>query len=176
MTVNRRKKKSRQRATTTHGWGAMKKHRGSGNRGGKGNAGSGKRGDSKKPSFDTSKYGKHGFRKKNAKVDARTISLADLQTRLLRLVADKKAVKEGDYYMIDLLSLGFNKLLSQGAVTIKLKITVPFASRKAIDKVKAAGGDIVGLAEKKAKKQKNRGAKAVPDEETPADSAAPDDE
>ena len=47
MTVNRRRKRVRQRGSKTHGWGAKKKHRGKGNRGGKGMAGSGKRADSK---------------------------------------------------------------------------------------------------------------------------------
>jgi len=49
MTVHRRKKNKRMRgAKTTHGYGAKKKHRGSGNKGGKGMAGSGKRADQKK--------------------------------------------------------------------------------------------------------------------------------
>ena len=56
MTVNKRKKNSRQRGSHTHGWGAMKKHRGAGNRGGRGAAGSGKRADSKKPSIWTGPY------------------------------------------------------------------------------------------------------------------------
>ena len=38
-----RKKNTRQRGSHTHGWGAKKKHRGAGNRGGRGNAGSGPR-------------------------------------------------------------------------------------------------------------------------------------
>ena len=45
MTHNKRKKNSRQRGEWTHGWGAKKKHRGAGHRGGRGNAGSGKRGE-----------------------------------------------------------------------------------------------------------------------------------
>ena len=48
---NKRSKNSRQRGSKTHGWGAMKKHRGAGHRGGRGAAGSGKRGDAKKPSI-----------------------------------------------------------------------------------------------------------------------------
>ena len=45
MVVNKRKKFSRQRGGHTHGWGSKKKHRGSGNRGGKGMGGTGKRAD-----------------------------------------------------------------------------------------------------------------------------------
>ena len=51
MTVNRRKKVVKQRGSHTHGWGSKKKHRGAGNRGGRGMAGSGKRADQRKPSI-----------------------------------------------------------------------------------------------------------------------------
>ena len=51
MTINKRKKNTRQSAGTTHGCGSMKKRRGAGNRGGRGNAGSGKRGDAKKQRY-----------------------------------------------------------------------------------------------------------------------------
>ena len=67
MVVNKRKKSTRQRAGTTHGYGSMKKHRGAGHRGGRGASGTGKRADSKKPSIwkQTDYFGKHGFKKKN---------------------------------------------------------------------------------------------------------------
>ncbi|MDP1728874.1 MAG: 50S ribosomal protein L15, partial [archaeon] len=66
MVVHKRQKSSRMRgAKTTHGFGAKKKHRGSGNRGGFGMAGSGKRADQKKPTifklYGSSYFGKHGF-------------------------------------------------------------------------------------------------------------------
>ena len=47
MTVNKRKKFSRYRGSMTHGCGSKKKRRGSGHRGGKGMAGTGKRSDKK---------------------------------------------------------------------------------------------------------------------------------
>src|SRR3989338_2684643 len=66
MTINKRKKNTRQRGKTTHGWGARKKHRGAGNRGGRGMAGSGKRADQKKPSilkeYGNTYFGKFGFK------------------------------------------------------------------------------------------------------------------
>ena len=51
MVLNKRKKNSRMRGNTTHGYGSMKKNRGAGNRGGRGMAGSGKRADQKKPTI-----------------------------------------------------------------------------------------------------------------------------
>ena len=63
MVVRKRKKNSRQHGSTTHGWGAMKKHRGAGNRGGRGLAGTGKRADQMKPLHWKERYfGKLGFR------------------------------------------------------------------------------------------------------------------
>ena len=63
MTINKRKKNSRQRGSWTHGWGSKKKHRGAGHRGGKGNAGTGKKGDAKKPKIWKNKkyFGKYGL-------------------------------------------------------------------------------------------------------------------
>jgi len=47
MKLKKRNKRSRIRGTRTCGW-AMKKHKGSGNRGGKGMSGTGKRADQRK--------------------------------------------------------------------------------------------------------------------------------
>ena len=56
MVVNKLKKKVKYRGSKTHGCGSMKKRRGAGHRGGRGAAGSGKRGDAKKPSIWNEKY------------------------------------------------------------------------------------------------------------------------
>jgi len=65
MSINKRTKRSRQRGSHTHGWGAKKKHRGAGNRGGRGMAGTGKRADQKKPTimnlYGNEYFGKRGF-------------------------------------------------------------------------------------------------------------------
>jgi large subunit ribosomal protein L15 len=142
MTINKRKKVSRLRGNTTHGWGSMKKNRGSGNRGGKGNAGSGKRSDSKKPSIWSGKYfGKHGFTSKNTKCIKAT-NINYLEENLLKLTKDS-ANKENGFYSIDLKKLGFDKLLSKGKVTNKYKVKVQFASKKAVEKLKAGGGEVI---------------------------------
>ena len=65
MLKHKKSKVKTQRGTSSHGWGHKKKHRGAGNRGGKGMAGTGARGDAKKPTILTtvgkSYYGKKGF-------------------------------------------------------------------------------------------------------------------
>lgn len=63
MKQKKRNKRSRIRGTRTCGW-AMKKHKGSGNRGGKGFSGSGKRADQKKTyviKYFYPYFGKKGF-------------------------------------------------------------------------------------------------------------------
>jgi len=140
----KRKKNTRQRGGTTHGWGAMKKHRGAGNRGGRGHAGSGKRGDGKRPSYWGIKhfYGGHGFT--SLKQDkTHTINIRAIADNLALWQTEKKAVAENDGLKIELGKLGFTKLLSNGRVTKKLFIHVHAASPKAIEKVKAAGGNVV---------------------------------
>jgi len=144
MTDNTRKKNTRQRAHTTHGYGSMKKNRGAGNRGGRGNAGSGKRGDSKKQIYQKKKkyFGKHGFKKKGQKEDIKTINIYDLNLHIEKFVNNKKAHMEKDVYMIDLKNIGVNKLLGKGTAKNKYKIVVKYATAKAIEKIKSSG-DIV---------------------------------
>jgi len=139
----RRKKNTRQRAGTTHGWGSMKKHRGAGHRGGRGDAGSGKRGDAKKPSYwkDLGRYGKHGFTSKAA-VRGASVNVGHLSSAAARMTVDGMASKSGDAYTIDLASLGVEKLLGAGIVQEKLRISVATASPRAVEKVRAAGGDV----------------------------------
>jgi large subunit ribosomal protein L15 len=146
MTTNKRRKVTKYRAHTTHGGGHRKKRRGAGNRGGRGRAGSGKRGKARKPSF--SKLGKHGFTPRGSisrrkSKENKTINLDKLQV----LVQNKKITeKEG---VIDLTSMGFQKLLGTGKINLKIQVKVAQCSKRAEEKLKAAGGSIIS--EKKTK-------------------------
>jgi len=128
--MRKRPKNSRQRATQTHGWGSKKKHRGAGNRGGRGNAGTGKRGDAKKPSFwnDKSYYKTKGFVSNRKPI--RTINISDL--------------KKFTETKIDLTKMGFNKLLGLGTPDRKYEILISDASQSAINKIQEAGGKVSG--------------------------------
>lgn len=140
MTVKIRKKNSRCRGNWTHGWGHKKKHRGAGSRGGKGLAGTGKRGDVKKPSFWKEKYfGRVGFTPKNTS-PVYSINVSNLNQEALNL-----ATKEKDMYVFDLTKLGFDKLLGSGIVDKPLKVTVRFATDSAIKKIEAAKGQVIVL-------------------------------
>lgn len=144
MTIIKRSKSSRQRGYTTHGWGSMKKHRGAGHRGGRGRAGSGKRGDQKKPRYWKSKktFGKFGFKSKSRVPDMTPINLKTIDDRIESLVIKGVAKLDNGTYTLNLSDIGYNKLLSTGKVTRKLIITTDFATEKAVDKVKKAGGEV----------------------------------
>ncbi len=142
MVVKRRKKSSRQ--CKTHGWGANK-HRNSGMRGGYGNAGSGKKSDSKKPSnwAQDDYFGKHGFVPQNTKECVCAINLRDVEDKLPKWLEEKQAKQEAGIIVLNLEELGYNKLLSTGKLTKKIKITIAKATASATEKVKAAGGELV---------------------------------
>ena len=153
MTVNRRKKNTRQRGSMTHGWGAKKKHRGKGHQGGAGMAGSGKRAASKKPSIWKNEryFGKFGFVSKTPKVKINAVNVSYIEQHINKFLSNNLIKKEDGFYSVELEKLGFNKLLGDGKVSMKLKIKTPYASKSAIEKVKEAGGDVVGLVEGKPK-------------------------
>ena len=144
MTTNKRTKFAKYRGSKTHGCGSMKKRRGAGNRGGRGAAGTGKRGDAKKPSIWHLKYfGKFGFTSKNSNKNIKSINIKEIEIKIpvwleKGLIKDNKGTFE-----IDLAILGYDKLLGTGNVTKKLKIKAKYYSLKAEEKIKKAGGDII---------------------------------
>ena len=150
MTVNKRKKNTRQRGSKTHGWGAKKKHRGKGHQGGAGMAGTGKRADSKKPSIWKERYfGKYGFVSKTPKIKINSVNVSYIEEHLNKFISSGLAKEENGFYSVELEKIGFNKLLGDGRVSMKFKIKAPYASKTAIEKVKEAGGEVIGLIETK---------------------------
>jgi len=135
MTTNKSKKDTKYRASTTHGGGHRKKRRGAGNRGGRGKAGSGKRGKAKKQA--SIKLGRKGFTSIHQTKKSKTLCLSQLQTFI-----ETKKIPEKDG-LVNLTSLGYQKLLSQGDLSQPLKIMIVSFSQKAEEKVKAAGGEII---------------------------------
>lgn len=146
MTVNRRKKVVKQRGSHTHGWGSKKKHRGAGNRGGRGMAGSGKRADQRKPSifkeYGNTYFGKKGFYKHNARI-VKAINVSYIEEHLPSLIAKKLIKEENNSYIINLKDLGYDKLLGSGRITKKFIITAESASKKVVERVKKLGGQVI---------------------------------
>lgn len=141
MRNSKRKKSTRMhgRKMGTHGHGARKKWKGKGHRGGKGLSGTGKRADHKK-TLITKKYGhgyfgKQGITSKKTERDKR--QRINLQEIMLNLEKYGKKVK--DTWEIELKNY---KILGVGEVTEKIIIKAKEASKSAIEKVKAIGGEI----------------------------------
>ena len=129
--INKRKKNSRLRGSKTHGWGAMKKHRGAGNRGGRGMAGTGKRADQKKPTIINTiglknYFGKHGFKPQNKK-ESKVINVQDLNFKEQEVNLDK---------------LGYGKLTGKGLPNKKYIIHIKKFTQKAKEKIEKLGGEI----------------------------------
>lgn len=152
MMYYKRKKNIRLRGSKTHGWGSMKKHRGAGNRGGRGMAGTGKRGDAKKPSIwkDKKYFGKHGFKSKRKPLLG--INVADLEQNLDKFINMNLIKQEKNVFVVELGKLGYEKLLGKGRVTKGFKVTVKRASKNAVEKIKKAGGEVT-LLEKTSEKE-----------------------
>lgn len=130
MKLKRRNKRSRIRGTRTCGW-AMKKHKGSGNRGGKGMSGTGKKADQKK-SFVISKlypyFGRRGFTSKpTAHKISNVLNLRDIKLKY----GNEKEIKLERY-----------KILGEGE-GFSAVIYAESASKSAIEKMEKAGGKII---------------------------------
>ncbi|MBI4453266.1 uL15 family ribosomal protein [Candidatus Woesearchaeota archaeon] len=152
MPARRRRKTSRQRGTHTHGWGAKKKHRGSGHRGGYGMAGTGKRADAKKPSIWKEDYfGKYGFVRPRS-CGTQGINISYFEEKYQTLLNEGLIKEEQGFSVIDTSSFKMNKLLSCGTPTKKYRITTDYASKNAIEKIKAKGGEVILNREVKVKK------------------------
>lgn len=143
--VVRRKKKSRSlRGWRTHSWGRVGQHRRSGSRGGRGHAGYHKHYWTWVVKYAPDWFGKHGFtRHPNIVPKPRCINIKDIDDNIDIWIREGKADLKGDIYEIDLTKLGFTKLLGSGRITKKVLIRVIEATRKAVEKVRQAGGEVV---------------------------------
>jgi len=145
--IRKPKKSSKQRGSRTHGWGAGKKHRGAGNRGGRGMAGVGKRGGQKMTKYlahgGKSPLGKHGFQITRQRPSLRAINLCKIEEKLDSWVEDKKVKKDKSIYIIKLGKLGYDKVLGAGRLKSKIKITAKTFSKSAEEQIKAAGGESI---------------------------------
>lgn len=137
MKVHKRPKNSRIRGARACGWGFRQKHKGHGNKGGWGMAGSGKRGDHDKQralESDTRKkkryFGKQGLTSKGTARDKRkAVNLYDIKQNMF--TKDNQKIDLGKY-----------KILGSGE-GFKATITAKEASKLAVEKMEKAGGKIV---------------------------------
>ncbi len=146
MKLKKRTKSSRMHGHNmgTHGWGARKKHKKTGHRGGKGMSGSGKRADHKKTLvtklFGNKYFGKQGITSKGTKRDTlKKINLREIEFNIGTYIKKGLAKEVSGGFEVN---LGDHKILGTGEVKGKLMIKAKTASKSAIEKVKRAGGQI----------------------------------
>jgi len=145
--VRKRKKSRKLRGRTrTMGWGNVGQHRKSGSRGGRGAVGMHKHKWSWVLKYAPDWYGKHGFTRHPSIVEERiAINLRELSERVEELRAKGLVKEEDGVLVVDLSKLGYTKLLGEGEISFKAKIIVREASKRAIEKVESAGGEVVLL-------------------------------
>lgn len=139
------------RGSRTCGGGTHKNRRGAGNRGGRGRAGQNKHHFVRAMQRGYRKgYINKGFRRPQAVIDPIAIvnvgELDELVTFLYEAEADYIS-KEGDMYIVDLDSIGIDKVLGSGTVNNKICVTASGFSASAIEKIEAAGGECKVLGE-----------------------------
>ena len=120
-----------------------KKGRGAGLRGGHGNAGCHK---TKRIMYERvgRVWGAHGFKRPQSVVSANnSINLKTIEEASNSWIKEGIATKKGKVVSIDLKEMGYDKLLGTGSTKQSYKITVSAASAKALEKIEAAGGEVI---------------------------------
>ena len=88
-------------------------------------------------------YGGRLKRKDVKKMQA--VNLSYFEINADKLLEEKLIEKQGDVYIIDVKSLGFDKVLGCGKLTRKCRITAPVFSKKSAERIKKAGGEAIQL-------------------------------
>ncbi len=134
----------------TYGHGARKMARKSGQRGGSGMAGTGKRADQKKTLitklYGNDYFGKKGVTSRGTKKDkSDRINLQDIEMNLSNLEKAGIAKKTAKGFELNLASY---KILGKGEVKNKLVVKAAGFSKQAEEKIKAAGGEAIVVGKK----------------------------
>lgn len=139
MKLKKKRKSVRMRGSRTHGW-AMKKHKGKGNVGGKGMAGSGKRAAQKKTRILNMEgyFGKKGMKAKKKILNV--INVGDIEKNISGMISNGQAKKTGDAIEVYLKDY---KILGDGDITLKFIIHARTASPSAKEKIEKRGGKII---------------------------------
>jgi len=120
-----------------------KKGRGAGLRGGRGNAGCHK---TKRIMYERvgRVWGAHGFKRPQSVVSANnSINLKTIEENCASWIADGVATKKGKTISVNLGEMGYDKLLGNGSTKQTYKLTISSASAKAVERVEAAGGEVI---------------------------------
>lgn len=140
--LSRKNKKSRSKqGSRTQGNGNHRTNRHSGNKGGKGSAGSDKHLYLKVMKKDPQYFGKHGFKPPSKLADDdKIINVGELDEYSEELLEEGLAEEDGDQIVIDVSELGFDKVLGSGKISKPLKVIAENFSDSAKEKIEDSGG------------------------------------
>lgn len=137
--IRRRKRSRKMRGNRTHGYGRVGQHRGSGQRGGKGNAGGHKHFWVWVLKYARDYFGKHGFKRHGVAREWMTLNVSDIEEGLENL----KSGEEGGIPLVDLTRIGHVKVLGSGKVTKPVIVKAHAFSESAIKKIEEVGGKTI---------------------------------
>jgi len=144
--ATRFRKSRRYRGSRYCGWGQIGQHRQSGSRGGVGNAGKHKHLWIRTVIEEPDHFGHDSVKSHNRNIVSRWINVRDLDS-LIQEDESKKNSK--GLYILDLNSLGYDKLLGGGQVNSKFEVRINRISDKAREKVEQSGGEVVVISNEK---------------------------
>jgi large subunit ribosomal protein L15 len=144
MQKRKSKKINKLRGRRAAGYGFSAGHRASGQRGGKGMAGSKKHHYIKIMIENPRYFGKWGFKRPQKLLDDLVVlNIGEIDEAADRLVEKGIATMTGKRYNIDVSKLGIDRILGSGKVTRKLNLTgVQSITVRAREKVTGVGGTI----------------------------------
>ncbi len=146
VSVRREKKSKYYRGSRVCGWGRTGQHRRSGRKGGRGHAGYHKHYWTWVVKYAPDWFGKHGFTRPPSIVPQyRGINVGQLDEVAEELLKKGVAKEEDGKIRINIVKLGFNKLLGGGRVTKPLIVETIKATEEAVRKIEEAGGKVVIL-------------------------------
>lgn len=136
--ATRLRKTRKFRGSRTHGWGQIGQHRASGHKGGLGRSGLHKHLFSTLLKFDPDHFGHDSTHPPHPNIIKKWASVRDLDDLFA-----KYGKLEGNRKLIDLTSLGYDKLLGGGQVKNAYLVKVEQYTASAEDKIKKVGGEVL---------------------------------
>lgn len=133
--TTRLRKTRKYRGSRTHGWGQIGQHRSTGHKGGQGQSGQLKHHFSSMLKYDPDHFGHDSMHPPKQKVIHKWINVRDLDH-----VSSKLHLKND---ILDLSSLGYDKLLGGGSTKRKYTIKIKNFTKNAENKIKQAEGIVL---------------------------------
>lgn len=136
--ATRLRKVRKQRGSRTHGWGQIGQHRDAGKKGYR-KIGLHKHKWTQAVLMEGKYFGKHGFHNPTSKIVKSWVNVGSLDDLFLK----HGKIDENGKKVIDLTSLGYDKLLGSGSVNSAYSVIVKACTESAKSKVTSVGGEII---------------------------------